>query len=159
ETVAEACREVGAHLVHLSTEYVFDGRNGPYGEDDPTNPISVYGRSKLASELAVRERCPDAAIARTAVLYGHALNGRPNFVTRLIGQLRVGQPVRLVDDQVGSPTLADNLAEMCLALALGRASGVYHTVGAERLDRFAFGQLIAEVFDLDPSHLQRISTA
>ena len=157
--VAAACKAVGAHLVHLSTEYVFDGRQGPYGEDDPTNPISVYGRSKLASERAVQERCPGAAIARTTVLYGHAPNVRPNFVTWLIGQLRAGQPVRLVDDQIGSPTLADNLAEMCLALALGRACGVYHTVGAERLDRFAFGRLIAEVFDLDPSHLQPVSTA
>lgn len=159
EVVAGACRAVGAHLVHLSTEYVFDGRAGPYGEDDPTNPISVYGRTKLASEVAVRERCPEAAIARTTVLYGHTPNVRPNFVTWLVKQLQAGETVRVVDDQVGSPTLADNLAEMCLTLALGEASGVYHTVGADRLDRYTFARLAAEVFELDPALITPVKTA
>ena len=158
-SVARACRAVGAHLVHLSTEYVFDGRAGPYSEDDPTNPISVYGRTKLESEMIVRELCPSAAIARTTVLYGYASNARPNFVTWLIGQLRTGRTVRVVDDQIGSPTLADNLAEMCLALALGGASGVYHTVGADRLDRHAFARIVAEVFRLDAELIGPVSTA
>src|SRR5439155_540902 len=158
ESVARACRAVGAHLVHLSTEYVFDGRAGPYSEDDPTNPISVYGRTKLESEMIVRELCPSAAIARTTVLYGYASNARPNFVTWLIGQLRAGRAVRVVDDQIGSPTLADNLAEMCLALALGRAGGVYHTVGADRIDRFSFARLVAEVFRLDAGLIGPVAT-
>ena len=159
EHVARACRATGAHLVHLSTEYVFDGRDGPYGEDDPPNPISVYGRSKLASERAVLAHRPEAAIARTTVLYGHAPNVRPNFVTWLLGELRARRPVRVVDDQVGSPTLADNLAEMCLGLALGRAAGVYNTVGADVLDRYAFAQVAAEVFGLDAGLIQPVSTA
>jgi dTDP-4-dehydrorhamnose reductase len=159
QSVAAACRAVGAHLVHLSTEYVFDGKNGPYTEDDPPHPISVYGRSKLASEAAVRERCREATVARTTVLYGYAPNVRPNFVTWLVGELRAGRSVRVVDDQIGSPTLADNLAEMCLALALGRAPGVYHTVGADRIDRFAFARLAAGVFELDASRIQPVSTA
>lgn len=158
-SVAAACRAVEAHLVHLSTEYVFDGRDGPYDEEAPVNPLSVYGRTKLASELAVRELCPWAAIARTTVLYGYAPNTRPNFVTWLLARLRRGEPVRVVDDQVGSPTLADNLAEMCLALALARARGIYHTVGADRLDRYRFARLAAEVFALDPALIQPISTA
>jgi dTDP-4-dehydrorhamnose reductase len=159
ENVARACRVVGAHLVHLSTEYVFDGLAGPYGEDDRPNPISVYGRTKLDSEAAVLEHCRNAAIARTTVLYGHAPNVRPNFVTWLVGQLRAGRPVRVVDDQIGSPTLADNLAEMCLALALGRARGIYNTVGADVLDRHAFSLLAAEAFGLDPSPISPASTA
>jgi dTDP-4-dehydrorhamnose reductase len=127
--------------------------------DDPTNPISVYGRTKLESEMIVRESCPGAAVARTTVLYGYAPNVRPNFVIWLVGQLRAGQPVRVVDDQIGSPTLADNLAEMCLALALGGASGVYHTVGADRLNRHAFARIVAEVFRLDAELIGPVSTA
>jgi dTDP-4-dehydrorhamnose reductase len=157
--VAAACAAVDAHLVHLSTEYVFDGLAGPYTEEDPVNPISVYGRSKLASEAAVLAACPTAAIARTTVLYGYAPNVRPNFATWLIGQLRAGQTARIVDDQIGSPTLADNLAEQCLALALGGAQGVYNTVGADVMDRLAFARLAAAVFDLDPSLITATTTA
>jgi dTDP-4-dehydrorhamnose reductase len=138
---------------------VFDGRAGPYAEDDPTNPISVYGRSKLASEEIVQQLSPGAALGRTTVLYGQAPSARPNFVTWLISELQAGHTVRAVDDQVGSPTLADNLAEMCLALALANARGVYHTVGADRLDRYAFACLVAEVFGLDAELIQPVSTA
>jgi dTDP-4-dehydrorhamnose reductase len=159
EHVARACRAVDAHLVHLSTEYVFDGTRGPYSEDDRPNPISVYGRSKHAGEAAVGEHLPDAAIARTTVLYGHAPNVRPNFVTWLVGRLRGGTPASVVDDQVGSPTLADNLAEMCLALARGRARGIYNTVGADVIDRHAFALLVAEVFALDSSLIRPVTTA
>jgi dTDP-4-dehydrorhamnose reductase len=159
QQVAAACQAVGAHLVHLSTEYVFDGKAGPYVERDPPHPISVYGRTKLESERVVATIDPAFAIARTTVLYGQAPNVRPNFVTWLIGALAAGQQVRVVDDQVGSPTLADNLAEMCLALARGRAGGVYHTVGAEVIDRFRFAQLICQVFGLDAGLLAAVSTA
>lgn len=159
EQVAKACRTVGAHLVHLSTEYVFDGLAGPYAESDLPNPISVYGRTKLESERLVERLCPNGAIARTTVLYGYALNVRPNFVTWLVQTLQSGQSARVVDDQIGSPTLADNLAEMCLALADHRVSGVYHTVGADVIDRFSFAHLICEVFELDRALLAPVSTA
>jgi dTDP-4-dehydrorhamnose reductase len=157
EHVARSAAALGSLLVHLSTEYVFDGRAGPYSETDLTNPISVYGRTKLESERVVGTHCPTAAIARTTILYGHAPNVRPNFVIWLVGQLRSGKPVRIVDDQVGSPTLADNLAEMCLALRRGR--GIYNTVGADRVDRFRFALLVAEVFELDPAPISPVSTA
>ena len=159
ERVAQACQSVGAHLVHLSTEYVFDGRAGPYAEDDPPNPISVYGRTKLESEQLVGRLCPNGAIARTTVLYGYAPNVRPNFVTWLVQTLQSGQQVRVVDDQIGSPTLADNLAEICLALAGRRARGVYHTVGADVIDRFSFARLVCEEFGLDQALLTPVSTA
>jgi dTDP-4-dehydrorhamnose reductase len=159
EAVARGCRDSGSHLVHLSTEYVFDGRCGPYGEEDPVHPLSVYGRTKLESELVVRQLCPQALIARTTVLYGQAPSVRPNFVTWLLSELQDGRVVRVVDDQIGSPTLADNLAEMCYALACRRATGVYNTVGADCLDRHAFARLVAEVFGLDPALLQPVSTA
>ena len=159
EHVAQACESAGARLVHLSTEYVFDGAAGPYSEDDATNPLGVYARTKLESERVIAERCSHWAVARTTVLFGYAPNVRPNFVLWLLERLARGERTRVVADQVGSPTRADNLAEMVLALAEGGAQGVYHTVGASRLDRYTFARLAASVFELDASLVEPVSTA
>jgi dTDP-4-dehydrorhamnose reductase len=158
ELVAEACARTGAALVHLSTEYVFDGEAGPYVESDPPHPISVYGRTKLESERAVAERCQRWAVARTTVLFGYAPAARRNFVLWLLDRLARGEPARVVADQVGSPTLADNLAEMVLALVEGGGQSIYHTVGASRLSRYGFARLAASVFDLDGTLVQPITT-
>jgi len=157
--VARACVARGIHLVHVSTEYVFDGRDGPYSEDDPTNPLGWYAKTKRASELAVAEAGGSWSVARTTVLYGYAPHVRANFVLWLLGKLRAGERAPIVDDQVGSPTLADNLAEMLLALGLARAPGIYHTVGATILPRDEFARLIAEAFGLDAGLIAPISTA
>src|SRR5262249_8374140 len=145
--------------VHLSSEYVFDGTVGPYTEDDPPNPISVYGRTKLESEHILAALAPSWAVARTTVLFGYAPSARPNFVLWLLDRLARPQPCPVVADQVGSPTLADNLAEMVLALAPCDARGIYHTVGASRLSRHAFAQLAARTFGLDESLVEPITTA
>lgn len=157
--VAAACARVGARLVHLSTEYVFDGRAGPYTEDDLPNPQGIYARTKLESESEVAARCPAWAVARTTVLYGYASSVRPNFVLWLLDQLAAGQQVRVVSDQIGSPTLADNLAAMLLAMAQSAARGVYHTVGASRLDRYTFARLAAEIFGLNADLIAPVATA
>jgi dTDP-4-dehydrorhamnose reductase len=153
-----ACREAGARLVHISTEYVFDGEGGPYGEEDVPNPISFYGRTKLASEKAVQENTADWVIARTTVLFGQAPNVRPSFVAWLVDRLARGETVRVVDDQVGSPTLADNLAQMLLALLDSGRRGLYNTVGDSVLDRHSFAVMAARIFCLDPDLIQRIKT-
>ena len=116
EHVVEACEQVGASLVHLSTEYVFDGEAGPYVETDQPRPLSVYGKTKLASERVVARCGQRWAVARTTVVFGYAPRARHNFVLWLLDRLARGERVRVVADQVGSPTLADNLAEMVLAL-------------------------------------------
>jgi dTDP-4-dehydrorhamnose reductase len=157
--VASACERIGASLIHISSEYVFDGREGPYVETDRPNALSVYGRTKLASEEAVARCSQRWVVARTTVLFGHAPSARRHFVLWLLGQLARGESVRIVDDQVGSPTLADNLAEMLLALTTRGGQGIYHTVGASRLSRYEFARQIAEVFGLDPAGVQPISTA
>jgi dTDP-4-dehydrorhamnose reductase len=157
--VVDACEQVGAAVVHLSTEYVFDGTSGPYVETDPTNPLGVYARSKLASETVVARCGQRWAVARTTVLFGYSPSARRNFVLWLLERLASHQPARIVADQVGSPTLADNLAEMVLALATRGAQGIYHTVGASRLSRYEFARLVAEVFGHDPDLVQPISTA
>jgi dTDP-4-dehydrorhamnose reductase len=157
--VARACAARGVHLVYLSTEYVFDGEDGPYAEDAPTNPLGWYARTKRAGELAVAAAGGSWTVARSTVLYGYAPHLRPNFVLWLLRQLRAGEVVPVVHDQVGSPTLADNLAEMVLALAASRARGVYNTVGATILSRYDFARLAAETFELDPDLVTPISTA
>src|SRR5574342_209756 len=115
--VAEGCRRVGAGLVYLSTDYVFDGRKGaPYSEGDPPAPLNAYGRSKLAGEQATREVALRWTIVRTAWLYG--IHGK-NFVKTILGKAAAGEPLRVVDDQVGSPTHAADVAE-AVALLLGQ---------------------------------------
>jgi dTDP-4-dehydrorhamnose reductase len=122
--LAVACRQLGVKLIHLSTDYVFDGtKEGPYQEWDAPNPLSVYGRSKLLGEELVRQQCPDHFIVRTAWLYG--LPG-PNFVTAILAKGRMGQALKVVNDQRGSPTSALALAPQLLALAATEAFGTYH---------------------------------
>ncbi|MEW6660464.1 MAG: dTDP-4-dehydrorhamnose reductase [Thermodesulfobacteriota bacterium] len=122
--LAAACRRLGSKLVHVSTDYVFDGaKPGPYVEWDETRPQSVYGLSKLLGETLVREQCPDHFIVRTAWLYG--LPG-PNFITAILARARQGQELKVVDDQRGTPTSALALAPQLLALAETEAFGTYH---------------------------------
>jgi len=124
---AKACAAVGARLVHVSTDYVFDGEGDrPYREDDATGPRSVYGRTKLAGEAAVRAAAPESLIVRTSWVYGR---GR-NFVASILAQAEKGGPLRVVDDQRGCPTSARALAVGLRALVEGGATGLYHLAGA-----------------------------
>jgi dTDP-4-dehydrorhamnose reductase len=122
--LAVACRRLGAKLVQISSDYVFDGaKEGPYLEWDAPGPLSVYGRSKLLGEELVRQQCPEHFIVRTAWLYG--LPG-PNFVTAILAKGRRGEALRVVNDQRGTPTSALALAPQLLALARTEAFGTYH---------------------------------
>jgi dTDP-4-dehydrorhamnose reductase len=122
--VAEAARAAGAGVVALSTDYVFDGRGSrPYREDDPAAPASVYGRSKWEGEQAVRAATPRHQIVRTAWLYGE---GGPNFVDTILARARAGQPLRVVDDQRGSPTWTADLAEGLVRLLGSGRTGTFH---------------------------------
>ncbi len=126
--IAELCANLGLQLVHVSTDYVFAGRGDrPWREDDPTAPLSVYGKSKLAGEERVRAAQPDALIVRTAWVFGDG----GNFVRTILGAASraargEGPALRVVDDQRGSPTYAQHLAEGILALLEAGESGTYH---------------------------------
>ena len=129
--LAEACRAAGAQLVHLSTDYVFAGDGGqPYRESDPTAPRSVYGRTKLEGERRVLAALPDAIVVRTAWVFGP---GR-NFVRTILlaaARARAGGPgLRVVADQRGSPTYADDLAAAVIRLVEGGGTGLYHVANA-----------------------------
>jgi dTDP-4-dehydrorhamnose reductase len=159
ENLVYAAQKIHARFVHISTDYVFDGKNGPYREDDRPNPLGFYARSKLAGENVLINSEANWAIARTMVLYGAGYAIRPNFVTWLIEQLRKGKPVRIVDDQFGNPTLASELAGALRILAESGRNGVYHMSGSEAIDRYHFAIKIAEAFDLDVSLIKPIKTS
>ena len=156
--VARAAAERGAGIVYYSTEYVFDGERGPYAEDDPVRPISIYGRSKLEGEDAVRQANPRSVIARTTVVYGPEPQGK-NFVYQLLKRGRAGESMRAPADQISSPTYNVDLAAASVELAERDLTGVYHVAGSDVLDRHAFARLVCRVFGLDEASLTPVSTA
>ena len=146
--IAEACGKIGAKLVYISTDYVFDGEKGLYSEESLARPVNYYGLTKLKGEEFVRELCEIFVIVRTSVLYGWHPR-RLNFATWVIDSLRNGKTISVVDDHYNSPTLADNLAEIIRRMMEMDATGVYHTAGSERIGRYGFAVKIAEIFELD----------
>jgi dTDP-4-dehydrorhamnose reductase len=155
--VAEECRRSGAKLVYFSTEYVFDGKNGPYGEGDAVNPSSVYGRTKLQGEraaLAVK----GALAVRTTVVYSHNPASK-NFIMQLISNHRSGARMRVASDQFSNPTYAPDLAAAVLDLAEKNASGIYNVVGPDWLSRYDFALKACEAFGFDPAFLEPKLTA
>ncbi|MGO9832263.1 MAG: SDR family oxidoreductase [Myxococcaceae bacterium] len=149
--LALAARDADAHLVHVSTDYVFDGENGPYAEDAIPNPRGVYALSKHVGEQSVKAVGGSWAIARTAVVYGWPPAGRPNFGSWLLDSLRKRTPVRLFEDQFVSPSLADSVAEQLAELAERRLAGFWNVCGAEVVNRVQFGLALCAEFDLDPT--------
>jgi dTDP-4-dehydrorhamnose reductase len=143
--IAQACQDVGAFLVYISTDYVFDGVRGMYREDELTNPISYYGTSKLLGEQFCQ-----GCIARTCVIYGsQPASGKINFALWLIDRLRSGKQVSVVTDQFITPTLNTNLAGMVLEAADRRLTGIYHMAGATRISRYDFALQVADIFGLN----------
>jgi dTDP-4-dehydrorhamnose reductase len=140
--VATAAQSVGARLVHISTDFVFDGASGrPYRPEDEARPLSVYGASKLAGERAVAASAPRALIVRTAWLYS-AVGG--NFLTTMLGLMGVGDDVRVVSDQVGTPTSTATLAAALWGLLQADAAGLFHCTDAGCASWYDFAQAIAE---------------
>jgi dTDP-4-dehydrorhamnose reductase len=110
QILAQEAEKLGAFLIHISTDYVFDGKNNsPYQETDSTNPVSVYGKSKLAGEKAIREYCSNHIMLRTAWVYGSF--GKGNFVKTMLRLGKERSEIRVVADQIGSPTWAKDIAE------------------------------------------------
>lgn len=155
ENLVEAARKVGAKLVHVSTDYVFDGKSDHYCEDDKPDPVNYYGKSKLAGENAIRISEIPWSIVRTIVLYGHGMNVRRNFALWVIDSLKAEKPIKCVDDQIGNPTYVSDLAFGLIKIFELNRTGIYHICGCERISRYHFALKIAETFGYDPSMIQR----
>ena len=156
--VAEAARLVGARVTYLSTDYVFDGTAPrPYHEWDAPNPLSVYGRSKLGGEAELAGSGSDGTVVRTSWVCGRY--GR-NFVKTVLARASAGQPLRMVDDQHGCPTFAEDLAQMVRRLVVARMPGTYHVTNQGATTWYQFACDIVAAAGLDAAALVTpISTA
>lgn len=159
ENLIEAARKVSAKVVHVSTDYVFDGKNGPYKEDDRPNPISYYGKTKLAGENALRIGDIPWAIVRTIVVYGYGIGVKPNFPLWVIESLKAGKQIRCVDDQISSPTHVSDLAFAMVKIFELDRTGVYHICGCEQASRHEFAVRAAQLFQLDEGLIQRAKSS
>jgi dTDP-4-dehydrorhamnose reductase len=157
EVIASSCLDLGTQLVYVSTEYVFDGKDGPYGELAPPHPVSAYGKTKLDGERLVLQTSRENLVVRTTVVYSWDVTGK-NFVMQVINGLRAGRVLRIPNDQRSSPTYAPDLASAIGDLCMRKAEGIVNVVGPEVLDRFSFAKLIADVFGLGAQALEPVAT-
>jgi len=156
EYIIEACEATGAYLVHLSTDFIFDGEAGPYDEEATPNPVSYYGDSKLAAEKLLFDSDIKYGIARTVLVYGIAHDmSRSNIILWVKGSLEAGKDIKVVDDQLRSPTLAEDLAIGCYLMAEKRAEGVFNISGKDLLTPFDMAVKTADFFKLDTSTMTR----
>jgi len=158
--VAQAAVEVGARLIYISTDQVYDGANGEYNEADTPRPLMVYGRTKLEGERRAAASGSDVVILRLALMYGWGTPTRATFIDWMLARLHTGQEVPLFIDQYRTPLYVVQGAEV-----IGRLietpgiRGVFNLGGGERLDRYAFGVKVCEVFDLPKRYLKPIEMA
>lgn len=158
--LADACEKYDAHLIHLSTDFIFDGEDGPYSEDAEPNPLSYYGESKVASEEVIKNSQCNWAIVRTVLVYGVADNmSRSNIVLWAKGALESGKELTVVNDQFRSPTLAEDLAHGCVLIAKKGATGIYNISGGEYMCVFDLVKKVADFYGLDDSKVKAISSS
>lgn len=150
--VAVAARSVGARLLHLSTDVVFDGEDAPYAANDPVSPITPYGRAKAEAETLVMAAHPDALVVRTSLLYGGPENEGPQEA--LVRRAIATDEVAFFTDEVRCPILVDALAARLFTLAEGEQRGPVHAAGAEAMNRFTFARHLASLLGLDASRLR-----
>lgn len=156
EYMVEACEANNCFLVHLSTDFIFDGEAGPYDETAAPNPVSYYGESKLAAERLLEESNIKYAIARTVLVYGIAHDmSRSNIILWVKKSLEEGKEIKVVDDQLRSPTLAEDLSIGCYLMATKQIQGVFNICGKDLLNPYEMAIKTAEYFKLDTSTMQR----
>jgi dTDP-4-dehydrorhamnose reductase len=150
--LAGRCADAGIPFAFISTDLVFDGRHAPYREEDAVCPVNLYGEQKVAAEQGVLTRHPGAVVCRMPLMFGDAPTA-PSFLQGFLNTLREGRSLRLFTDEFRTPISGTSAAEGIL-LALEKAQGILHLGGKERLSRYEFGLIMAEVFQLDPDLIQ-----
>jgi len=156
--VINAANTTGTRLIYFSSDYIFDGKSGPYTETDTANPISEYGCQKLAAEHYISLFAKNYLIVRTTVVYGWERQGK-NFVYRLVKALKEGIQVQVPTDQIGTPTQADDLTQNVIKLAKTDFVGVVNVAGPSCINRFEFALIAAKVFDLPQNLIHPALTA
>ena len=151
--LVQAAQRHGSHFIHLSTDFIFDGKNGPYREEDVPAPLSIYGQSKLDAEhLVMNAGLAKWAIGRTIIVYGIAEGlSRSNVVLWAKSALEKGQPIKVVDDQWRMPTLAEDLADGCIRIAKRGATGIFNLSGPDGMSILELVQRVGAFFHLDTS--------
>ena len=155
--LAAAAKQWGVPFVHISSDAVFDGVKGDFTETNPTGPLSIYGRAKLAGEQAVSAANSEAIIART-VFYGWSLSGKRSLAEFFLNQLRAGEPMKGYTDTVFCPLYVEDLAQALLEMIEKRLSGVYHVVAPDHLSKYDFGVRIARKFGLNSDLIEPVQT-
>ncbi|MBI1306222.1 MAG: sugar nucleotide-binding protein [Bacteroidetes bacterium] len=157
--VVEAANSVNAHLVHVSTDFIFDGKNGPYKEDDEPAPVSIYGQSKLDAETVVIHKSKSWAIARTILVYGIVSDmSRSNIVLWAKNALEKQTPINVVNDQFRMPTLAEDLATGCYLIESKKASGVFNVSGKDFMSILQLVQQVGEHYGLSTECVTAINS-
>lgn len=157
KNVVMAANNVEARIIYFSSDYIFDGESGPYDETEMANPISEYGRQKLAAEHCIALNSNNYLIIRTTVVYGWERQGK-NFVFRLIKSLQEGKPVKAPIDQVGSPTYARHLAQAAMEIASHPDVKLINIAGRDCLSRYDFARRAAKIFGVDEKLILPITT-
>lgn len=152
--VAKRAKRFNARLVYLSTDYIFNGEDGPYGESDSPSPINVYGRTKAEAENIARSVLKDSLIVRTSQLYGYDCQ-KKNFAVKVILSLSNNKDVHAADDFYSTPTYTRTLSEFIIGLIEKRSSGVFNIAGKDFLDRYSYVSKISDVFGLNKSYIKK----
>ena len=157
--LANAVAKLGTHFIHLSTDFVFDGEDGPYNENDIPNPLHYYAKSKLESEKIVKGNCANWSIARTIIIYGITDNmSRSNLVLWAKGEIEKGNTINVVNDQFRSPTLAEDLAKGCISIMDKNAFGLFHLSGPKSYSILEMVYMVADFYNLDKSLINPVSS-
>lgn len=160
KNLIDACGKISAHLIHLSTDFVFDGTKGSLTEEDQPNPISFYGHSKLTSEKLVIESTLKWSIIRTILVYGVAQDmSRSNIILWVKRSLESGKEIQVVNDQWRTPTLAEDLAWGCYLVAKNGVRGIFHISGDEMITPYQLALKTADFFELDKSLIKETNVS
>ncbi len=158
--LAVTSNEIGTHLIHISTDFIFDGVDGMYSENDTPYPINYYGLSKLKSEKAIQKNRTDYTILRTILVYGKVANmKRSNIVLWVKKSLENKEPIRVVNDQYRMPTFVGSLADACLLVMKKKAKGVFHISDKELLSIYDIALQIADFYNLPTSLITSIASS
>ena len=156
--VQNICDAFSGKIIQLSTDFVFDGKDGPYHEDDPISPISVYGKTKSDAEKLLLDKNPNHLVIRGNVLYSENYNSKSNFLGWVVNSLKNGMKIKVVNDQFNNPTWTKSMADIIKLCISNDTTGILHWADADYLSRYEFSKKIASKLGLEISLIKEVKT-